>query len=148
MPPRVNHKVSFPPSVLPVGNGDRKVVLPAGRSPDLPDIYEAATHPLHRGSGRPYYFIQNGSSEAMIEAYKYEDSISSFPQDDEASAINAGASVDLGTRCHVVQHTLSGYFKLEPGDTLFQRKMTASQSGIDDVVVFYAVGGSVSDRLP
>lgn len=144
MPPRVNHKVSFPPSILPVGDGDRKVPLQAGRSPDLPDLYKAAVHPLHWGSGRAYYFIQNGSSEAMIEAYRYEDSITSFPQDDEASAINEGVSVMLRTWCNIIQHALSGYFKLVPGDTLFQRKMTASSSGDDDVVVFYVVGGSVS----
>lgn len=77
---------------LAVGPHDMKLMFPVGRSAKLPDIYEAFEHPLHRGSGKAYFFIHEGTLEAALETYKLEVNELKIPQGPRGDAISLGKS--------------------------------------------------------
>ncbi|KAF8961327.1 hypothetical protein BDZ97DRAFT_1760065 [Flammula alnicola] len=114
----------------PIGINDTKIELPATRSlAGHPDLYLMHNHPKNHGDGRSYYFIQDGSPEAMALAFELETTKLKVPGNEATALAN-------------------GYLRLHAHDMVFCRLTTSPASGVKDVPVMWVNNGNLfSDSL-
>lgn len=90
---RLSHMASH---ISPVGDGDEKVTFPPDRPSFLPNIYIKRNHPHHKGSGRAFYYIQDGSPRGMQRVARLERNSLAVPEGGEREAIRKGMLVCPG----------------------------------------------------
>lgn len=78
-----------------ISPNDMKVNFQPPHPSYFPDIYLMERHPKNKGQGRSFYYVQDGSLEAMAKIYELENTVLKVPNNGEDGASAQGNVSDL-----------------------------------------------------